>query len=282
MSFPGASRAQAAVEHPWVDFVRRVVTRQSDERLAVTAASMAFWIVIGLLPGLIAALQVLSLALDPQELQETVDLLRQDSPDSVSTLVLDQVRAALATGPTSFGLAFVLALLALLWTASSAYANFNRGTRQAYGLPPRPFLTGRARALGGALLVVTVVAALILVLAGTVRATSTWEGPSRWIVTAAGAVFDFAVLVALLVGLMRLATGRQSPRPAYLPGGVFAAVGIALVAVVYGAVMLSSGSYQSVYGALAGVIVLMLLFYFSCWITLIGAAVNAEWRLADR
>lgn len=83
---------------------------------------------------------------------------------------------------------------------------------------------------------------------------------------------DFLIVIGLLAGLMCMATERQSPPLAYLPGAVVAAMAITVIVVVYGAYMGESESYDSVYGALAGVIVLMLPLYLCCWMTHLGSS----------
>jgi len=92
------------------------------------------------------------LASSPVAWHPAIDLgkrvMRQEGPDSVSTLVFDQMRVAVANRPASSSLTFILAILTLVRTASSAYLHCGRGTRLAYRLEPHRLFAGRARGVG--------------------------------------------------------------------------------------------------------------------------------------
>ncbi len=274
---------RATLQHiaarPVPAFARRVASRQMDQQLATTAAGMAFWLMISLVPAFMASVMTLSLLTGPDTVRSLLSVFDTSEPDAISTVLVDQVRTTSARLPDSVSLAFLLSLLALLWTASSGYLHFSRGARQAYGLPAHPLVSARARALGGGLLAVCVLAAATSMVAVTVRATAGTSGAARWLTGVAGVLIDAGLLAAVVAGLLRLATGTRSHTVIW-PGSIFAAVAISAISIAYGDLMVREASFQSTYGTLTAVIVVMLIFYFSCLATLVGAAINAEWPSA--
>jgi membrane protein len=87
------------------------------------------------------------------------------------------------------------------------------------------------------------------------------------------------VVVGLAV-LYRVAPDRDAPRLRWVSLGSVAATVLWVVgSVVFSLYVNNFGSYNKTYGALAGVIVLMLWMYLSAYIVLLGAEINSESEL---
>ena len=259
-----------------VNLARAVIREQSRERLGLSAAGVAFWFVIAIFPALIAVLMVLGLILDPKELAATIAELEKASPGALSGAVLKQVQAATQAQPSTLSLGFIISLLVVLWSTSTGYYNFSRGTLLAYGLPPKPYLKARGRAFVGAVIGMLVTAVIAVLTALTLSYAGQQTGLWRALLVAINALLGIAVVSVLLAGLFRFAVGRQHPRPLYLPGAALGAIGTGAVFVGFGVYVENAGRYQVVYGTLAGAIILMLSVYFSAYVVLIGAVLNAE------
>ncbi|MGE4006922.1 YihY/virulence factor BrkB family protein, partial [Pseudonocardia sp.] len=92
----------------------------------------------------------------------------------------------------------------------------------------------------------------------------------RWVLLVA------LVVVALAV-VYRVAPDRDAPRFRWVSvGAVVATVLWVVGSVVFSLYVDNFGSYNKTYGALAGVIVLLLWLYLTGYIVLLGAEVNAE------
>ena len=259
-----------------VNLARAVVREQGRERIGLSAAGVAFWFVIAIFPALIAVLMVLGLVLDPKQLAATIAELEKASPDALSGAVLKQVEQATQQQPSSLSLGFVISLLVVLWSTSAGYYNFSRGTLLAYGLPPQPYVKARGRAFLGAVIGMVVTAIVLVVTALTLSYAGNQTGFWRAVLVSLNALIGVAVVSLVLAGLFRFAVGRRHPRPVYLPGAVLGAISTGAVFVGFGIYVDNAGSYQAIYGALAGAIILMLCLYFSAYAVLIGAVINAE------
>ncbi|MFM7597456.1 MAG: YhjD/YihY/BrkB family envelope integrity protein [Actinomycetota bacterium] len=100
-----------------------------------------------------------------------------------------------------------------------------------------------------------------------------------FVVSAAVALCALGLLTAVLAGLFWFSTGHLAPRPLYLPGAAFGALGTTAVAIGFAIYLSFANTYEVFYGALAGGVILMLGVYLSAYTVLIGAVLNAQLRL---
>ena len=94
-------------------------------------------------------------------------------------------------------------------------------------------------------------------------------------------VLQRVLLVALVMGALavvyRVAPDRDAPQMRWASlGAVVATVLWVIASVGFSLYANNFGTYGKTYGALAGVVVLMLWLYWSAYIILLGAEVNAE------
>jgi membrane protein len=94
-------------------------------------------------------------------------------------------------------------------------------------------------------------------------------------------VLSWVLLLAVMAGglavLYRVAPDRDAPRLRWVSlGSVVVTVIWALVSVGFSVYVDNFGSYDKTYGAIAGVIVLMLWLYLTCYLVLLGAEINSE------
>lgn len=84
-------------------------------------------------------------------------------------------------------------------------------------------------------------------------------------------------VMAALALVYRMAPDRDAPRLRWVSlGAVVATVLWVAGSVLFSLYVSNFGSYNKTYGAIAGVIVLMLWLYLTCYIVLLGAEINSE------
>jgi membrane protein len=94
-------------------------------------------------------------------------------------------------------------------------------------------------------------------------------------------VVNWVVLLGVFAGalsvLYRVAPDRDAPRFRWVSlGAVVVTVIWALVSVAFAFYVDNFGSYDKTYGTIAGVIVLMLWLYLTCYLVLLAAEINSE------
>ncbi|GAA5158862.1 YihY/virulence factor BrkB family protein [Ornithinimicrobium tianjinense] len=267
----------------WKATLKRAVSEFGSDGGTDLAAALTYYSVLSMFPMLIAFVSVIGLFSDPVKTVNTLlDLLDQMGAGKQLEAVRPVVESLARSDAAGFAL--VLGLLGALWAASNYVNAFSRAMNTVYevqeGRPVwklRPWLL----LLTFVILVMIVLVALSLVLSGSVSDvifgalglggvfTSVWN-IAKWPVM-------FAVVV-LIVALLYWGTPNvRPPRFRWIsPGAVVAIVVWALASAGFGFYVSRFGSYNETYGALAGVIVMLLWLWLTNVALVFGAEFDAE------
>lgn len=268
----------------WKDVLRRTARQIKKDHVPIVSAGVAFYAFLGLFPALIAVITAYGLVADP----ETVEGQISDVTGAVSPQVEELLKGPLTDAATGDGLTIglVVSLAAVLWTASGGVKGLVDGINIAYDEPDeRSFVRKRGLALllalGGIVFVVLAVGliAVVPVVLGVVGLGETGTTVAtvlRWPVLA---VFGLGAITTMY----RLAPDRESPRVRWVIPGAIAAMALwLLVSALFSLYVTNFGTYDETYGALAGVIVLLLWLFLSAFTVLLGAELNAEMEAQTR
>ncbi len=261
--------------------LRTLVTawRQASARQApLLAAGVAFYLFTSLFPALIAAVSIYGLVADPETVADQADRLSEALPADAASLITGQLDELTATSSGSLGLSAAIALALALYAASGGVSNLVTAINQLYGLPERrSFIMRKLLALGltaGGLLFGLVAITLVAVFPVVVDAIDIVPGARlvanvlRWVVLTGG--------IVLVVGVLyRQAPDRPATRGLVTKGVVLAAAIWLLVSVGFSVYVDTFGNYAKTYGALAGVVVLLLWLWIGMYAILFGACVEA-------
>lgn len=264
----------------WRDIVVRAYREAKADQLPLMAAGVAYYAMLGLFPGLIALVTLYGLVADPGQLQTQLRSFTSALPPAASTLITDQLYDAASSAKPRLTVGLILSLAGVLWSASGGVGGLITGINVAYDEgESRGFLALRGLALLltiGAIVLAILVVALLAVLPvvldvvglGSLAQTALTVG--RWPLLAALVMGGLAVLY-------RYAPDRDQARFSWVsPGAVTATV---LWLAGSGALVLyvgNFGRYDQTYGAIGGVIVLLLWLFLSAFAVLFGAEFNAE------
>ena len=279
---PG-SRAEAPTHIPkrgWFQVTKRAWAESKADQVPLLAAGVAFFSFLSLFPAMIAAVMVYGLVADPKTVADQAKQLSDALPKDAASLITGQMEAITKTPQQSLGLGLIIALVLALWSASGGVGNVMSAVNIAYDEEEtRGFVKRKALAILftlGAILFAVVAIVLIAVLPvlldefipnGVVRVLIE---VGRWV----GLLV--AVMVALAV-LYRYAPDRDAPQLKWASVGAVVSTVIWLIASLGFSLYVDNfGSYGKTYGALAGVVVLLLWLWISMFVVLLGAEINAE------
>ena len=103
------------------------------------------------------------------------------------------------------------------------------------------------------------------------------DGGWRWLAEIARWLLIAALLIVALAVLYRVAPDRDAPKFRWVSVGALVATLLWLLASVgFSLYVTLFGNYAKTYGALAGVVVLLLWLWITCYAILLGAEINAE------
>lgn len=241
------------------------------------ARSMAFQLVLTLIPGVALAVALAALMGEGRlqsALRSIIESLAAGPAGDVFLRVFDQSAENAALNRYAV---IVTAAVATVVGAATAMAQLQRGASRIYGvMSDRPTIRRYATALGLSLTigVLLTVAFVLLVLGGGLTdflgETVAWWKWGRWIL-------GFVLLPISFAALYRAAPNRQQPRVAWLTTG--STVGVVLWFAVSAALawyLNASTTFGETYGPLAGVIGVMLWAQLSSIAILYGLAVAAQ------
>ncbi|HEU0089881.1 MAG TPA: YihY/virulence factor BrkB family protein [Pseudonocardiaceae bacterium] len=264
----------------WRQVLRRAIGESKQDNLSLLAAGVAFYAFLALFPALIALVTLVGLVADPTRITQQVQSFTTGLPQGAQQLITDQLKAVAQSGDDALTVGLVVSLLVVLWSASSGTANLMTAVNLAYDeQESRGFVKLRAMALLltlGAIVFLVLTLALIAVVPVVLHAV-----PLGPVGTVLAQVLRWTLLLVLIIAglavLYRLAADRNPPKFRWVTlGSVVAAALWLLGSAGFSLYVNFFGNYNKTYGALAGVIVLMLWLFLTSYLVLLGAEINAE------
>jgi membrane protein len=280
---PPGSQADSPAEIPakgWLQITKRSLKEVGQDNLTLIAGGIAYSWFLSLFPMMIAAVSIYGLVVDPAEVQAQVDDFASGLPQAAQDLILKQLSSISRSSGGGMSLTLILSIALALWSASAGMAGLVQALNIAYDeTDERNFVIKRGLAI---LLTIgfLVFIALAILLVGVFPIVLSALGANA-IVTVLAQIIRVAVLVAtfglFLALLYRVAPHRDAPQLKWLSLGAIVATVIWVVAsVLFSFYVDNFGSYSETYGALAGVVVLLLWFWLTALVILLGAEINAE------
>jgi membrane protein len=264
----------------WKQVLLRTKQQVKEDNIPLLAAGVAFYAFIALFPALIAAVTVYGLVSDPEQVEEQIGNFSDALPKEAATLLTEQLTDIAGGSSSALGWGLLLSLGGALFAASGGMQNLIKAVNIAYDEEEtRGFVKLRALALAltlGAIVFIVVAIGLVAVVpvvldaAGLGAAGRIAAQVARWV----GLVVF--VLVALAV-IYRFAPDRDDPKLTWVGLGS----GVATLLWIIGSAAFSLyvsnfGKYGETYGALAGVVILLLWLWLTSLIILVGAEINSE------
>ncbi|WP_369133157.1 YihY/virulence factor BrkB family protein [Modestobacter sp. I12A-02662] len=264
----------------WVQIVKRAWAENSADNMPIIGAGVAFFAFLAVFPALIATISIYGLVASPETVSRQIESLSGQLPEEAQSLLAAQLTSIVDNSGGALTFSLIVSILAALWSASGGTGNLITAVNIAYDeVETRGFVKRKALALGltlGAIVFVLITFALVAVVPAVLEAL-----PLGVFGTVLAQVIRWVLLLGVVAGslavLYRVAPDRNSPRFSWVSlGSVVVTVIWALVSLLFSIYVDNFGSYDKTYGAIAGVIVLMLWLYLTCYLVLLGAEINSE------
>jgi membrane protein len=282
--------ARFPIEIPWAGW-KKVLVRTAacmiSDRIGLAAAGCAFYATLALFPAISTLVSVYGLAFDPTTVEPQLRVLRDLLPRPAFQLISERVHTLVAKPRGTLTISLIIGTLVTLWSASAGTKSMIAALNIAYEeTETRPFLRFQATALTmtlSAILGAALAVALLVALPAVLDFIPQHFG-IQLIETGTQMLLKVGapILLLLFVGasfslLYRFGPSRKSASWHWITPGSLVATALWLLA--------SSGfsyyvghvaSYDATYGPLGAVVGIMMWFFVTAYVVLLGAELNAE------
>jgi membrane protein len=250
------------------------------DNASLVAAGIGLNALLAVLPTLAVVVSVYGLFASPQDVLKDLGPFLDVMPGDAAKVLRYELQSLVSPADHTLGIGAVFSAIVALWNSRRGMSAVLTATNIAYKEKERRgFLRQTAIALGfilGSLLIfvvmlgVGVAVPLVLRHFPLGRAATVVVLVSRWLL-----LLVFAVLVLSLA--YRYAPNRRPPKWRWVTwGSAIAATVWILGSLAFSAYVQNFGRYGQTYGALGGVIVLLMWFYLMGFTIVLGAEINAE------
>ena len=264
----------------WSELLKRTFNETLADDVFNLAAQQAYYFFFALFPALLALLSIASFFPIENLIGEITTMLQRVAPRDVTDIVTEQIKKI---GESNAGGILTLAFVFTLWSSSSAVVAMCSTLNAAYDITEsRPWWKVRLTALGLTIgLAMFILISMTLVIAGPALADKIAEmmhlGP---VFAMAWKILQWPVVFALVATAVAFvyyfAPDAEQDWIWITPGSVVATILWIVASLGFRFYVTNFASYNETYGAIGGVMVLLLWFYVSGVALLIGAELNAE------
>lgn len=275
-----AERPQDIPARGWWDIALRVKKEMTADNVDIIAGGLALYALLAVFPALAAAVSIYGLFASPGDIANQMQQVSAVLPEDAASILQQQLTQLSQHPQNALSFGIILGIALALWSARKGMVALITATNVAYDEEEKrgffkQLLVSLAFTIGAvvgflAVLLLGVAVPLVLSMLPLGRAAEIVLLVARWILL-------FGVAVLGLAVVYRFAPDRHEARWKWVtPGSLIAATLWLIGSALFALYVRSSGSYGETYGALGGVIVLLMWFYLSGYIVILGAEINAE------
>ncbi|MEC1666504.1 YihY family inner membrane protein [Bacillus mojavensis] len=260
-----------------MNFLKELFGRYTLHEGQSKSAELAYFFLLSLFPFLIFMLTLTAYL--PISTDDVLGVVKQYAPGSAMSLIESITHQTLNDrngGLLSFG------IIAALWSASNGMNSIVRSLNHAYEVEEnRSFIIVRLTSIFLTIaMVFTILVALLLPVFGRQIGllTADFVGASDLFLSIWTAIrWGVSPLVLLIVfsALYIIAPNKKLSLRFVMPGALFAAIGWIVVSTLFSFYVSTFANYSATYGSIGGIIVLMIWFYLSGILIILGGEINA-------
>jgi membrane protein len=268
-----------------LEIAKNVITRIGRDNLMLVAAGVAFYAMTAIFPAIAAFVSIYGLFSDPSAVQTQIAQFASLLPESSLKLLTDALQTFASKSDSALNLALFVSLALAVWSAKAGVSSLMTGLNIANEtIEKRSFLlqqcVGLALTLGALIFAIVAFAAIALLpaviaffpISDGVKITL---GLGRWPLLAVLVCFGLAVVY-------RFGPYRERAKWRWITWGAALATTLWLIGSAGFSFYVSRfGSYDATYGSLAAPVVLLLWFWLSALVVLLGAETDAELEHGD-
>lgn len=281
---PGRGRQSTdpgAIPAPgWRDILLRTKDQLVLDNVALVSAGLAFYTLMSIFPAIAAIVSVYGLVADAGEVEQHFLAVADLVPGQARTLLADQMTRVAGGDTGSLSFAALLSLAIALWIASRGTQAFMMAMNVAYNEREKRGLVKQnliALALTVCLLMFSTLALVATVIVPAVIASLGIEGTRDWLIALLRWPLLAGFFMVALAVLYRLAPSRNDAKWRWVtPGSVVAVLLWLAASIAFSFYIGNFADYNQTYGSLGAVVGVLIWFWVSAFVVILGAELNAE------
>ncbi len=264
----------------WRDILIRTKDQIESDHVSLVAASIAFYGLLALFPAIGALVAFGGLVLEPQQIEQEMETVSDMIPPEAASIIMSQARQVASNAGGGIAFAAIVGLFITLFSASRGMKALIEGLNIIYHEDEkRGFIKLNLTALGlmFALIVVMILAIGVIAIVPALFAIVGLGSQVELVVSLARWPLLFVVAMIGLSIIYRYGPSRHQAQWKWLSWG--AAIGTLFWVIGsfgFSIYVSNFGSYNETYGSLGAVIILLLWFWLSAFIVLLGAELNSQ------
>ena len=266
-------------KHFWT-VIKRTAFEIREDNVTIVAAGVAFFTMLAIFPLITACLSIYGLFADPYEVQQQVNAIAGLLPADSWRLLDAQMQAVASAPPDKLRIGIAVGLLFTLWSAGSGIRAIMQAMNIAYGeretRNPAAFF-GLAAGLTFSIILFMWLALAVIIGVPALLAYANLNGLAAlvtrympWIILVL--LFALATFILYRIGPSR----RQAKFRWVVPGVIFATLSWLLISAGFSYFVAEFSNFNKFYGSLSAVIILLVWFWLTAFVVIVGAELNAE------
>ncbi len=264
----------------WKDIALRVKDQLTTDHVPIVSAGIAFYFFLAIFPAIAAALSIYGLVMEPAEVEQQMSQLANVIPEQAHQIISNILEKQSEKSGSYLGWILVLSILISVWSANRGTKAVFQGVNITYNeKDERGFFKLTAVTLlftiGGIIIGFFAIAMVVAFPAlidkiGLPATLETIIQLLRWPILALIVMFSLATVY-------KVAPSRKSPEYKWTNWGAVIATLLWLGgSLLFSLYVNNFDNIDEMYGSFAAVIILMLWFFLTAFIILLGAEINSE------
>jgi membrane protein len=263
----------------WREILKRTKREIADDNVSLVAAGVAFYGLLAVFPGIAALVSIYGLVADPASASHLFTEM-PGLPVEARKILVEQAQTVASAPASTLGLSLIGALLLTIYSASRAVSAIITALNISYGeSETRGFirLSLLSFALTAGMLVFGVLAlGFIVAVPAAIDALFLPDWLAVILHLLPWPLLGVAAIGALAM-LYRLGPARRPATWSWLRVGAAVATVLWLIgSAAFSFYVANFGSYNETYGSVGALVILLMWFYLSAYVLILGAELNAE------
>jgi membrane protein len=264
----------------WKDTLMRVKEEIREDRLSMIAAAMSYYALFAFVPALTSVILIYAWVSDPVAVTEHIEKVSRLMPAETQEILRDQLTALASKASSTLGVGAIGSLLLSLFMASKGSKAIMEAMNVIYNeREGRGLIKFNVMALTMTLLGTVLSLVALAVIAGIPAFFGQFDLPPllQTGVTAGSWLVLLSLFSFFLAFAYRYGPNREKAKWRWVSwGSIIAALLWAVASAGFSWYAMKFGNFNKTYGSLGAIIVLMLWFYISSFVMLLGGEINAE------